>query len=135
MARHSRWIAGLALAAGLASAAAPALAWRGGWTGTPPPPPSGGAPGAPPGWGCAGCGAAAAAMAGVAFGVGAAAGAAAAASAPAPPPVGSTVPALPGACIPSTVKGVAYYQCGTTWYRPYFGSSGVYYKVVKAPAG
>jgi len=135
MARHSRWIAGLALAAGLASAAAPALAWRGGWTGTPPPPPGGGAPGAPPGWGCAGCGAAAAAMAGVAFGVGAAAGAAAAASAPAPPPVGSTVPALPGACIPSTVKGVAYYQCGTTWYRPYFGSSGVYYKVVKAPAG
>jgi hypothetical protein len=73
-------------------------------------------------------------MAGVAFGVGAAAGAGAVAPLPPPPPVGSTVPALPGGCIPSTVKGVAYYQCGTTWFRPYFGSSGVYYKVVAQPA-
>jgi hypothetical protein len=134
MARLSRWTAGAALAVGLAAAAAPALAWRGGWAGTPPAAPAGGGPAAPPGWGCAGCGAAAAAMAGVAFGVGAASGAGAVGSTPPPPPVGSTAPALPGGCIPSSVKGVSYYQCGTTWFRPYFGSSGVYYKVVVPPA-
>ena len=31
------------------------------------------------------------------------------------------------------VNNVQYYQNGATWYRPYFGSAGVYYEVVPAP--
>ena len=31
------------------------------------------------------------------------------------------------------VNGVHYYQSGPTWYKPYYGSSGVYYEVVPAP--
>ena len=31
------------------------------------------------------------------------------------------------------VNGTTYYQAGPTWYKPYFGSSGVYYEVVPAP--
>ena len=31
------------------------------------------------------------------------------------------------------VNGTHYYQAGPNWYKPYFGSSGVYYEVVPAP--
>jgi hypothetical protein len=101
--------------------------------------------------GCYGCGAAAGAVAGLA--VGAVAGAAiASASQPAvvvqqpvyvasPPvyavqgnlPIGSQYVALPPGARGMTVNGAQYYQSGPNWYKPYFGSSGVYYEVVPTP--
>jgi hypothetical protein len=48
-------------------------------------------------------------------------------------PIGSTVPTLPGGCTRELVSGLDYYSCGGTWYRPSFGSNGVFYTVVAAP--
>jgi hypothetical protein len=31
------------------------------------------------------------------------------------------------------VNNVQYYQRDSTWYRPYFGTTGVYYEAVPAP--
>jgi len=99
--------------------------------------------------GCYGCGAAAGAVAGLAVG-------AAIASAsrpttvvvqqPAPVyvqqptyyvqgnlPIGTQVAVLPPGTSSMVVNGVTYYQSGPTWYKPYFGSSGVYYQVVPTP--
>ena len=98
--------------------------------------------------GCYGCGAAAGAVAGMAVG-------AAVASAYRPPevvvaapavvmaqpamvmagnlPLGTQVAALPGGSRSMVVNGVNYYQAGATWYKPYYGSSGVYYEVVPTP--
>jgi hypothetical protein len=102
--------------------------------------------------GCYGCGAAAGAVAGLA--VGAMAGAAIAdASRPAtvyveqPPvvveqpvyyapgnfPIGTQFAALPPGSRNMVVNGVNFYQNGAAWYKPYYGSSGVYYEVVPAP--
>lgn len=97
--------------------------------------------------GCYGCGAAAGAVAGMAVGA-----AIADASRPAvvvqqpavivqPPPMvvqsgmplGTQLASLPGDARSMVVNGVNYYQSGATWYKPYFGSSGVYYEVVPAP--
>ena len=97
--------------------------------------------------GCYGCGAAAGAVAGLAVGA-----AIADASRPAvvvqPAPVivqqpavvvqsampfGTQLAALPGGARSMVVNGVNYYQAGPTWYKPYFGASGVYYEVVPAP--
>ena len=107
------------------------------------------------GGGCYGCGAAAGAIAGLAVG------AAIASSArpttvvvnqpayypgvsPYYPPVspyypqgnlvlGTQVASLPPGANSMVVNGVHYYQSGPTWYKPYYGSSGVYYEVVPAP--
>ena len=98
--------------------------------------------------GCYGCGAAAGAVAGMAVG-------AAIADANRPPtvvvqqpavvvqqpvypvqanmPLGTQLATLPGGARSMVVNGVNYYQYGPTWYKPYFGSSGVYYEVVPAP--
>ncbi|EXI90772.1 MAG: hypothetical protein AW11_00630 [Candidatus Accumulibacter regalis] len=107
--------------------------------------------------GCYGCGAAAGAVAGLA--VGAMTGAAIASAAqpvvvqqpvyvapqpvyvaPQPTyvtpnnlPIGSQYAALPPNARHMTVNGAQYYQSGPNWYKPYFGSSGVYYEVVLAP--
>ena len=48
-------------------------------------------------------------------------------------PVGAHLPALPSGSRSMVVNNVQYYQNGATWYRPYFGSAGVYYEVVPAP--
>jgi len=48
-------------------------------------------------------------------------------------PLGTQLAALPGGARSMVVNGVNYYQAGPTWYKPYFGSSGVYYEVVPAP--
>lgn len=94
---------------------------------------------------CYGCGAAAGAVAGLA--VGAAAGAAIASSTQPTTvvvqqptyvtqgnvPLGTQVAALPPGARSMAVNGVTFYQSGPTWYKPYFGSSGVYYEVVPAP--
>jgi hypothetical protein len=53
--------------------------------------------------------------------------------APASPAYGSVVTTLPSGCVSQNVKGIMAYQCGPTWYRPFFGSSGVYYEVVSPP--
>jgi len=100
------------------------------------------------GGGCWGCGAAVGAVAGLAVG-------AAVASAARPPtvvvqqpayyppvgtyysqgnlPLGTQVASLPPGSSSMVVNGVNYYQSGPTWYKPFFGSSGVYYQVVPAP--
>jgi hypothetical protein len=86
---------------------------------------------------------AAAGIAGLA--VGAMAGAAVASANSAPPPtsqapaypsqmpIGAQVTVLPGNCGSATVNNVEYYQCGPNWFKPYFGNSSVYYRVVPTP--
>jgi hypothetical protein len=64
--------------------------------------------------GCWGCGAAA-------LGVAAAATAVA---------IGSLVASVPAGCPYQTVDGANYYVCGGTWYQPYYGANGLYYRVV-----
>lgn len=71
--------------------------------------------------GCWACGGAAVA-AGVAAGM--AAGAAAAYA------IGSTVATIPAACTNQYVGGVNYFVCGGTWFQPFYGNNGVYYRVV-----
>ncbi len=50
--------------------------------------------------------------------------------------IGSTVVTPPPTpdCQHETVVGVHYYVCGRTWFRPYVGNNGLYYKVVTQPA-
>jgi hypothetical protein len=48
-------------------------------------------------------------------------------------PLGTQVATLPADSRSMVVNGTNYYQSGPTWYKPYFGSSGVYYDVVSAP--
>ena len=88
---------------------------------------------------------AAAGIAGLA--VGAMAGAAAASSYPppsttvvvqqpmasAPLALGTSLTYLPGGCVSITYNSAQYYQCGTNWFRTYFGSNGAFYQVVPAP--
>ncbi|MDM0025545.1 hypothetical protein [Variovorax saccharolyticus] len=97
--------------------------------------------------GCYGCGAAAGAVAGLAVGAAIADVSRPAVVVQAPPvivqqpavvvqsamPFGTQLAALPGGARSMVVNGVNYYQAGPTWYKPYFGSSGVYYEVVPAP--
>jgi hypothetical protein len=45
-----------------------------------------------------------------------------------PPPV-----APPCSVAPTSVGGVAYYQCGATWYTAGYGGSGVVYMPVPPP--
>lgn len=95
-------------------------------------------------WGCADTGAVVAAGA-VGLAAGAAIGAAAAASTSpttvvvqqpvvvSTPAIGSTVLSLPGGCRGATVNGIQYYECGGSYYKPLFDSSGVEYRVVPNP--
>jgi len=54
-------------------------------------------------------------------------------TAPAATAYGTQVTQLPGGCTSQNVHGIMAYQCGSTWYRPYFGANGVYYEVVSPP--
>jgi len=54
-------------------------------------------------------------------------------AAPAAPAYGTQVTVLPAGCTAENVHGTMAYRCGSTWYRPYFGSNGVYYEVVQPP--
>lgn len=49
------------------------------------------------------------------------------------PVIGSQTVTLPAGAQSQTVNGMLFYTCGSTWYKPYFGSSGVYYEVVQGP--
>ncbi|HET6378674.1 MAG TPA: hypothetical protein VFG05_10280 [Methylocella sp.] len=78
------------------------------------------------GGGCWNCGAAVAATAaGVA--AGAAIGAAAAYT------VGSIVATVPAGCVYRMAAGVNYYVCNGTWFQPFYGNNGLYYRVVSPP--
>lgn len=91
--------------------------------------------------GCYGCGAAVGAVAGMAVGAAVASAARPTTVVVAQPtyvvqgnvPIGTQYAALPSGAQSMVVNGVNYYQSGSTWYKPYFGSSGVYYDVVAAP--
>ncbi|MGO4393991.1 hypothetical protein AB4Z46_21765 [Variovorax sp. M-6] len=99
--------------------------------------------------GCYGCGAAAGAVAGMAVGAAVATAARPATVVVQQPativvpqpayvvhpslPIGTQVSQVPGGARDMVVNGTHYYQVGQTWYKPYFGSSGVYYEVVPAP--
>jgi hypothetical protein len=48
-------------------------------------------------------------------------------------PLGTQFAELPPGSRSMVVNGVNYYQDGPVWYKPFFGSSGVYYEVVAAP--
>jgi hypothetical protein len=47
--------------------------------------------------------------------------------------VGSVVNSLPPQCNSVVVGGVAYQQCGSTWYRPAYAGTTVNYTVVNPP--
>ena len=42
-------------------------------------------------------------------------------------------PTLPGGCTYTPIQGSAFYRCGPTWFSPYYGANGTYYRVVPAP--
>lgn len=48
-------------------------------------------------------------------------------------PIGSVYYALPTGAQSANINGTQYYVLGSTYYRPYFGSNGVYYQVVANP--
>jgi hypothetical protein len=47
--------------------------------------------------------------------------------------VGDVYPALPAGCGYAPYNGAAYYNCGGTWFSPYYGANGMYYRVVPVP--
>jgi hypothetical protein len=47
--------------------------------------------------------------------------------------MGALYPTLPAGCITPTVRGTTYYLCGNTWFQPFYGANGVYYRVVPTP--
>lgn len=48
-----------------------------------------------------------------------------------PPPVGTAVPVLPAGCTPTTLNGVDYQRCGSTYYAPALQGSTVVYVVAQ----
>jgi hypothetical protein len=48
-------------------------------------------------------------------------------------PIGSVVVNPPSGCGYQPSGSINYYVCGATWYRPYYGNNGLYYRVVPAP--
>jgi hypothetical protein len=89
------------------------------------------------GAGCYNCGGwsggavAAAGVAGVA--AGAAIGAAAAANARSAYVIGDTYAMLPAGCILISSGPAPAYSCSGTWFTPYYGANGTYYRVTPAP--
>jgi hypothetical protein len=65
-----------------------------------------------------------------AYAAGAAAGAAATAAAYG---VGDVYATLPPGCAYHPVGATTYYACGPTWFTPYYGANGIYYRVVPPP--
>ena len=55
-------------------------------------------------------------------------------AAPSVLPYGTQITALPAGCVSQNINGTVVYQCGPVWYRPFFGSNGVYYEVVPPPS-
>ena len=55
------------------------------------------------------------------------------ASSNAMPQIGTQVTTIPSGAVSKNVNGIMAYECKGAWYRPYFGSNGVYYVVVSPP--
>lgn len=49
------------------------------------------------------------------------------------PQIGTQVTTIPPGAVSKNVNGIMAYECRGAWYRPYFGSNGVYYIVVSPP--
>ncbi len=47
--------------------------------------------------------------------------------------IGSMVNTLPPSCTSVIVNGIAYQQCGSTWYQPQFSGGNTSYVVINAP--
>lgn len=47
--------------------------------------------------------------------------------------IGSIVYSVPPSCVTTVVNGIAYQQCGSTWYQPQYAGSSVQYVVVSPP--
>ena len=47
--------------------------------------------------------------------------------------IGSMVNTLPPSCSSVVVNGIAYQQCGSTWYQPQFSGGNTSYVVINAP--
>ncbi|WP_179280580.1 DUF6515 family protein [Bordetella genomosp. 1] len=47
--------------------------------------------------------------------------------------IGAMVASLPPGCTSVQVNGIAYQQCGSTWYQPVYVGTTVQFKVVAAP--
>lgn len=47
--------------------------------------------------------------------------------------IGSIVYSVPPTCVTTVVNGIAYQQCGSTWYRPQYYGTNVQYVVVASP--
>lgn len=47
--------------------------------------------------------------------------------------IGSIVNSVPPSCVTTVVNGIAYQQCGSTWYQPQYSGTNVQYIVVNAP--
>lgn len=47
--------------------------------------------------------------------------------------IGSIVNSVPPSCVTTVVNGIAYQQCGSTWYQPQYAGTTVQYVVVNAP--
>jgi len=41
-----------------------------------------------------------------------------------------SLPLVPAGCPYQVVGGTNYYVCNGTWYQPYYGNNGLYYRVV-----
>jgi hypothetical protein len=57
--------------------------------------------------------------------------AASTAQAAGPPPVGTTVTTLPPGCAATTINGVEYQRCGTTYYKPSMMGSNLVFVVAQ----
>ena len=49
------------------------------------------------------------------------------------PAYGTDVTTLPSGAVSRNIHGTMAYEANNVWYRPYFGSNGVYYEVVSPP--
>ena len=47
--------------------------------------------------------------------------------------VGSIVNTLPPSCSTMVINGIAYQQCGNTWYQPQYAGTSVQYVVINPP--
>ena len=47
--------------------------------------------------------------------------------------LGEVYAALPAGCVYSPISGTAYYACSGTWFSPYYGANGMYYRAVPPP--
>lgn len=47
--------------------------------------------------------------------------------------IGSIVSSVPPSCVTTVINGMAYQQCGSTWYEPRYAGTSVQYVVINPP--